>query len=126
MEQWHSILWIQRRNHGITVGLRKLVSMTSKRNILLFSLMNCIVALNTGDKQQHADICSLLSAWPIAWTNLSTGILMVAGSVQTASLAFANSIFLTGWDVETPPGPVVASPIITIWNWSYRSRHHCP
>ena len=96
-------------------GLRKLVNMTSKRNILLFGLMNYIVMLSILATSNNilifaAAFCLLGLSHGLIYP---TGILMVAGSVQTASLAFANSIFLTGWDVGNSLGPIVASPIAT-------------
>jgi MFS family permease len=96
-------------------GMRKLVNMTSKRNILLFALINYVVMLSILAISNNLPIflaafCMLGLSHGLIYP---TGILIVAGSVQTASLAFANSIYLTGWDVGNSIGPVVASPIAT-------------
>jgi MFS family permease len=96
-------------------GLRKLVDMTSKTNILVFGLINYVVMLSILSTSNSLPIfvaafCLLGLSHGLIYP---TGILMVAGSVQTASLAFANSIYLTGWDVGNSLGPVIASPIAT-------------
>jgi len=96
-------------------GLRKLVNMTGKRNILLFGLINYVVMLSILATSSSLPIfvaafCMLGLSHGLIYP---TGILIVAGSVKTASLAFANSIYLTGWDVGNSMGPLVASPIAT-------------
>lgn len=96
-------------------GLRKLVNMTSKTNILVFGLINYVAMLSILSTSNSLPIfvaafCLLGLSHGLIYP---TGILMVAGSVQTASLAFANSIYLTGWDVGNSLGPVIASPIAT-------------
>ena len=96
-------------------GLRKLVNITSKRNILLFGLVNYVAMLSILVTSNSLPIfvaafCMLGLSHGLIYP---TGILMVAGSVPIANLAFANSIYLTGWDVGNSIGPVVASPIAT-------------
>ncbi len=93
-------------------GLRKLITNTSKRNILLFSLVNYMILLT---------IILVSSSFPIfvvafCLLGLShgliypTGILMIAGAVKSSNLAFANSIFMTGNDVGNSIGPLIAAP----------------
>lgn len=42
-----------------------------------------------------------------------TGILVIAETIERRDLAFANSIYLTGWDVGNALGSLVSAPFAT-------------
>lgn len=96
-------------------GLRKLINMTSKRNIFLFSLINYIfMLLIMGASNSYlifiGAFCLLGLSHGLIYP---TGILTIAGAVQSINLAFANSIYLTGWDIGNSIGPLVSAPFAT-------------
>jgi len=93
-------------------SLRKLVQITSKRNILLLSLANYVAMLIIIEVSGSF----LLFVGAFCLLGLShgliypTGVLLIAETTETRDLAFTNSVYLMGWDLGNILGPIVAAP----------------
>ena len=96
-------------------SLIKLVQITSKRNILLFGLANYVAMLLTMGLSDSfllfvGAFCLLGVSHGLIYP---AGILTIAEATERRDLAFANSIYLTGWDVGNALGPLVSAPFAT-------------